>query len=166
MARPGQCGIRSRKIARLVAEGSRKADVDALFDGLVAEGAVVRMVGPHVGEIISDEGDRLDADASLENAPGVLFDALVVASGERAATMLAADAKALEHLRDAYWHGKPLLFIGEGQQVFAATSIVPLADDPLLVQGEPLEGAMLAACVEAVAAHRNPAPELWRTLPR
>jgi len=166
MARPGQRGIRSRKIAVLVAEGSRKADVDALFDGLVAEGAVVRMVGPHVGEIISDEGDRLDADASLENAPGVLFDALVVASGERAATMLAADAKAVEHLRDAYWHGKPLLFIGEGQQVFAATSIVPLADDPLLVQGETLDGATLASFIKAIAAHRNPERELLMQPPR
>lgn len=126
----------------------------------------VRMAGPHMGEIISDEGDRLDADASLENAPGVLFDALVVASGERAATMLAADAKALEHLRDAYWHGKPLLFIGESQQVFAATSIVALADDPLLVQGETLDGATLASFIKAIAAHRNPERELLMQRPR
>jgi len=160
MARPGDRGIRSRRIAVLIAAGSRKAEVDALTAALVAEGAVVRMVGPHVGEIISEEGAYLDADASLENAPGVLFDALAVASGKHAALTLSADIRALEHVRDAYRHGKPLLFVGEGRQVFKAAGIDHLAKDPLLIQGDALSGPLLASMVKAMAAHRNPEREL------
>jgi len=160
MARPGDRGIRSRRIAVLIAAGSRKAEVDALTAALVAEGAVVRMVGPHVGEIISEEGAYLDADASLENAPGVLFDALAVASGKHAALTLSADIRALEHVREAYRHGKPLLFVGEGRQVFKAAGIDHLAKDPLLIQGDALSGPLLASLVKAMAAHRNPEREL------
>ncbi|WP_313316502.1 catalase [Stenotrophomonas sp.] len=160
MARPGERGIRSRKVALLIAAGSRKAEVDALAAALVAEGAVVRLLGPHVGEIISEEGSYLDADASLENEPGVLFDALAVTSGKPSALTLSADVRALEHVRDAYRHGKPLLFVGEGRQVFKSAGIDHLAKDPLLVQGATLDGPIIRSFVKAMAAHRNPEREL------
>src|SRR5690606_9389312 len=77
--RPGEGGIRSRRVAVLIADGSRAADVLAINRSLTDMGAIVRLVGPHVGELGSEEGDMLDADGSFENEPGVLYDAIAVA---------------------------------------------------------------------------------------
>jgi catalase len=156
LARPGTAGIRTRKVALLVANGSHAADIGAISGALVAQGAMVRLVGPHVGQLADSEGGVLDADASLENEPGVLFDALAVVGGVDAATALASDARALEHVRDAYRHGKPLLFVGEAQAVWEATGLRPQGDDELLVFAKRVDKGSIGAFVAAIGAHRNP----------
>lgn len=154
LARPGEGGIRTRKVALLLAEGSSGEDVRALHAGLSAHGAMVRLVGPRVGPLRNAAGGTIDADASLENEPGVLFDALAVPSGKAAAIALAADARALEHIRDAYRHGKPLLFLGEARAVWEATGIPGGEDDPslLLKDSSPEVAEEFAA---AIASGRN-----------
>ncbi len=159
LARPGERGVRTRRIAILVADGSRQGDITALAGALAAQGAMVRLVGPHLGLLDSEEGGVIDADASLENEPGVLFDALVVVSGADAVNALARDVRALEHVRDAYRHGKPLLFVGGAKAVLDAAGLVLLDHDPLLLLADAVDDAVVAAFVSAIAAHRNPARE-------
>lgn len=159
LARPGERGVRTRRIAILVADGSRQGDITALAGALAAQGAMVRLVGPHLGLLDSEEGGVIDADASLENEPGVLFDALVVVSGADAVNALARDVRALEHVRDAYRHGKPLLFVGGARAVLDAAGLVLLDHDPLLLLADAVDDAVIAAFVSAIAAHRNPARE-------
>ncbi|MGX9719994.1 catalase [Stenotrophomonas acidaminiphila] len=159
LARPGESGIRTRKIAVLVADGSRAMDVTMLHQGLTAQGATVRLLGPHVGRLQDADGGVLDADASLENEPGVLFDALAVVGGAEGAAALAGDVRALEHIRDGYRHGKPLLFVGEGRQVWGAAGVAPLDNDPLLLFAEPDAGDTLERFAAAIARHRYPERE-------
>jgi len=159
MARPGERGVRTRRIAILVADGSRQGDITALAGALAAQGAMVRLVGPHLGLLDSEEGGVIDADASLENEPGVLFDALVVVSGADAVNALARDVRALEHVRDAYRHGKPLLFVGGARAVLDAAGLALLDHDPLLLLADAADDAVITAFVSAIAAHRNPARE-------
>ncbi|PZU28888.1 MAG: catalase HPII [Stenotrophomonas sp.] len=159
LARPGERGVRTRRIAILVADGSRQADITALAGALVTQGAMARLVGPHLGLLDSEEGGVIDADASLENEPGVLFDALVVVSGADAVNALARDVRALEHVRDAYRHGKPLLFVGGARAVLDAAGLVLLDHDPLLLLPNAVDDSVIAAFVSAIAAHRNPARE-------
>lgn len=154
--RPGEGGIRSRRVAVLIAEGSRAADVLAINRGLTDLGAIVRLVGPHVGQLGSEEGDMLDADGSFENEPGVLYDAIAVAGGTAAAQMLAADMKACEHVRDAWIHGKPLLFVGEGRDVWEAAGVpFDVEPDPAWFASAQANGAALEAFASAIASHRN-----------
>jgi len=156
MARPGEGGIRSRRVAVLVADGSRAADVLAINRSLTDQGAIVRQIGPHVGELTSEEGDMIDADGSFENEPGVMYDAIAVAGGQAAARMLAADMKACEHVRDAWMHGKPLLFVGEARQVWEAASPgFPVDDDPAWIDCDAPAGAPLEAFATALSRHRN-----------
>jgi len=116
---------------------------------------VVRMVGQHIGPLMAADGAALDADASLDNHPSGLFDGAVVLGGAAAAEQLAADGRALEFLRDAYRHGKTLLGLGEGVQVFAAAGIdADPNDGGLLLGGEDAQ-----AFIQALAKHRHPERE-------
>ena len=148
LARPGEPGIRTRKVAVLIANGTRAADATAIHEALTAQGAVVRLVGPHVGQLSAEEGQALDADASLENEPGVLFDALVVASGQAAAEALSGDVRALEHVRDAYRHGKALLFVGEGAVVRDAAGVP--AQGPGVLTSNAADNKGLKAFIQAM----------------
>ncbi|RZA20271.1 MAG: catalase [Lysobacteraceae bacterium] len=161
LARPGEGGIRTRKIALMVADGSNPADVRAMHGGLAALGAVVRIMGPHVGQLADAKGGELDADASLENEPGVLFDAIAVAGGAGAASVLAGDARALEHIRDAYRHGKPLLFVGDAAQVLEAAGIGEAgASDPGLLVADAASDKVVKAFADAIAGPRIAEREL------
>ena len=154
-ARPGDGGVATRKVAILVAEGVDEKSVAAVADPLIQAGAVVRLVGQRIGPLQGAGGGALDADASLDNHPSGLFDGAVVAGGEAAAARLQADGRALEFLRDAFRHGKTLMGMGEGAQVFAAAGIAPDAADGGLLLAD--DGA--AAFIAALGKHRHPERE-------
>lgn len=152
-ARPGEGGIRTRQIALLVAPGVDGDAVAALQAALLRDGAVPRMVASRIGPVATAAGDTLEADASLENSPAVLFDAAVVAPG--AADGLMADGRSVEFVQQQFRHCKALLVLGDGVALLQAAGI-PLEDeDDALVRddGQGLEAA-LAAFTAAVARHR------------
>src|SRR5690606_21578288 len=49
LARPGDGGIRSRKIALLIADGMEGASIAALRDALLEAGAMPRLIGSRLG---------------------------------------------------------------------------------------------------------------------
>jgi catalase len=164
MARPGDGSIRARKIAVLVADGVDGAVIQAVVRTLVDEGAVPRLVAPHVGAISTAEGESLDADASLENEPGFLFDAIVLPEGDKAVATLAADGRTMEFVKDQYRHCKALLVFGASQALLDAAGIDAKlpdgSDDPGLVLAAGQKTATaLTAFVKAVSQHRHPQRE-------
>ncbi|VCU70443.1 Catalase HPII [Pigmentiphaga humi] len=159
LARPGDGGIRTRKIAVLVADGVDGQAAMQTAQALIGKGAVVRLVGQHVGLLEAAAGQSLDADASFQNSPSVLFDAAVVPDGAAAIEALCADGFALEFIRDLFRHGKSLLAIGAGRQLLEQAG-VPLADpDPGLVLADSAGKPALASFIQAVARHRHPERE-------
>src|SRR5690606_13282988 len=93
---------------------------------------VVRLVGQHVGPV-SKRSAALDADASLENHPAVLFDGAIVADGEAGIAALASDGRSLEFLRDIYRHGKTLMALGVGERLLTDAGIDIETPDPGLL---------------------------------
>jgi catalase len=158
-ARPGDGGVATRKVAILVAEGVDGKAVSAVADALIGAGVVVRLVGQRIGPLAAEGGAKLDADASLDNHPSVLFDGAVIPGGETAAERLRSDGRALEFLRDAFRHGKTLMGMDEGKQLFAAAGIEPDEADGglLLVDGAPANSAPMF--LEALGKHRHPERE-------
>jgi len=154
-ARPGDVSVATRKVAILAAEGVDGKTVSAVADALIQAGAVVRLVGQRIGPVQSADGGAFDADASLDNHPSGVFDGAVVAGGADAAALLAADGRALEFLRDAYRHGKTLMGIGDGVQVYAAAGIDPDPNDGGLLLG----GEDPQAFIAALGKHRHPERE-------
>jgi catalase len=154
LSRQGETGIRGRKVALLVAPGCDEAMVDTLQAALEGQGALTRLVGPRVGPV-----GGLVADMSLENAPSVLFDAVVVPDGADAAETLAGQALAVEFVTLQYRHGKPLMVVGAGATLLAAAGVPATlpggAHDPGLVGTAPADvPAALNAFTTALAGHR------------
>ena len=81
-ARPGDGSIRGRKIAILVAAGTEGRTVAAMVKSLGEAGAVVRLLAARLGTVAA-AGSSLEADATLETMPSVLFDAVIVPDGQR-----------------------------------------------------------------------------------
>lgn len=159
-ARPGDGGIRSRRVAILATRGVRAKEVHALVEALGGQGAGVRILGPCVGALETEEGQALDADASVENSPSVLFDALVLPAGEEAVARWSVDGRVLEFVRDAWRHGKAILALGTASEVLSVAGIdIEASADAALVMAESVDEDVLSRFTGAIARHRNPERE-------
>jgi catalase len=156
LARPGDGGIRGRKVAILVAAGVDGAGALAIHEALAAQGAVPRLVGPRLGAVHSVNGDPLEPDATLETMPSCLFDAVVVPDGQMATEALCEMGHAVEFVRDAYRHCKAILAIGAAQELLAEAGVMPDEDDAALLVVEPGEAARATrSFIAAMGRHRN-----------
>ena len=164
MARPGDGSIRGRKIALLIARGVVAKSMAQVQAALLAEGAVARLVAPHIGSVAAVDGEVLQADASLENEPGFLFDALVLPDGQTGVDALAMDGHTMEFIKDQYRHCKTILVMG------ASTKLMEKAGIPsALPDGNPDTGIITALSestddaiekfIKGVAQHRHPQRE-------
>jgi catalase len=158
LSRPGETGIRTRRVAILVAPGVDGAQVQDLYAGLLKGGAVPRLVGGMLGKVQTADGAKLDVEISLEAGPSVMYDGMIVPDGAAAADVLARNAHAIDFLREQYRHGKPILVLG-GAANLLAKAMIPTAlpdgssDPALLVDGT------LDAFETALAGHRAYARE-------
>jgi len=134
LARPGDGTLKGRKVALLVAPGVHGASISALQAALVEQGAVARLVGPRIGRMPTADGDTLDADASMENEPGFLFDALVLPDGAEGVAALAQDGHTMEFIKDQFRHCKTILTLGASRSLLAKAGL-PAAMDKSHAQG-------------------------------
>jgi catalase len=160
LARPGVEGIKTRRIAILVADGVAGVAALAIHQALAAQGAVPRFIGVKLGQVQSVSGDPLDVEISLETSPGAVWDAMIVPDGEAAAQVLTQRGHALEFLKDQYRHCKPILLMGAAQLLLGAAGIpteLPSGEADaglLLFDGDEVDAATLAF-VDALTKHRN-----------
>src|SRR5262249_9788134 len=122
-ARPGDGSITTRRIAMLVADGCDGASLIALADTLRSHGAVPRFVSTMLGAVTPSSGEAIDVDVSVEAAPAVLYDAMVLPDGAAAVAALRADGRTLEFIKDQYRHCKPILALGAGAELLEACGI-------------------------------------------
>lgn len=159
-ARPGVEGIRTRRIAILVAPGSDLSQAATLHRMLLEEGAVPRFVGIQLGPVSGAADDAVDAEVSLEAAPAAIWDGMIVPGGEAGLTVLAQSGQALEFLKDQYRHCKPILLLDEADQLLSAAGfpeeVVEAAEDTglLSLSGSDVESAT-RSFVGALAQHRH-----------
>ncbi|WP_426101330.1 catalase [Massilia sp. TSP1-1-2] len=149
LSRPGQRGIRTRRVALLVADGVDGDMVRAMYGSLLKDGAVPRLVGQRLGRVTSLDGCPLDVEITFEAGPSVLYDGLIVPDGGEMAGILGMDANVLNFLREQYRHGKPLLAVGSGVELLVSAGVAldlpDDTDDPGLII---VDGADSAAGLE------------------
>lgn len=161
MASPGEPGIATRKVAILVADGMTGDSIAQAVETLTKAGAVTRLVGARLGSVTDSGGTRFEVDATLENSPAVLFDALVLPDGEKAVSSLVNDGHALEFLRDQYRHCKTIWVLGESSKLLQKAGIVEVlpsgeSDPGLLLTPSARAGAAINAFIAAIGKHRHP----------
>ena len=157
--------IRTRKVAFLVSEGSDAGEIAAMKKALMAEGAMPRLVGRHVGTFTTAGGAAMDAEMSILTASSVLFDAVYVPGGDAAIAALKNEAAAIEFLQDAFKHYKPIAATGAGTKLLAAAGITNARPHPEAgPDADPQAGVVTAKAmsrtvttnfVAAIAEHRH-----------
>jgi len=158
-ARPGLEGIRTRRVAILVADGVDASAAMTMHETLMGQGAVPRFVGIKLGQVRGANGDAIEVEVSMEAAPSVLWDALIVPDGDQALDALSNSGHAIEFIKDQYRHCKPMLFVGlaEGllEDVGIPERLTSGEADPGLLQfpGDQVEPG-LQAFIEALTKHR------------
>jgi catalase len=157
-SRPGEASVAARRIALLVADGVDAATLVELHAKFAVAGAVPRFVGASMGSVSSTDGASIPVEVTMEAAPSVLWDALVLPGGGAVDTLM-AQGYALDFLRDQYRHSKPILVLTGAEALLKKLGIpkaLPTGEvDPGLVYGDAgdLGGTIDAFCA-AVGRHR------------
>jgi len=137
--------VAGRRVAILVADGCRTADVRTMQEALLAAGAVADLVAETLGPVVGDDGSTLLPRFTLLTTSSVLFDALVVPGGEASVARLASISVAERFLRDAWRHCKPMAFLGEAASLWAALALrQPSIDRPGIDVEDPQLGVLVA----------------------
>ena len=160
LARPGDAGVRSRRVAILVVDGVKAAPLIRVHAQLAAAGAVPRFVGASMLTVESVEGTEIPIEVTMEAAPSVLWDALVLPDGAGAIGTLMKQGLAHDFVRDQYRHCKPILAFGAAESLLTKLSIprqfVTGEVDPGLVFGQSdAPDAAIEAFCKALGMHRN-----------
>ncbi|WP_431286884.1 catalase [Roseateles chitinivorans] len=158
LARPGDGSITGRKVVILVADGVVGQGARDVHAALLAKGAAPRYAAPRIGPVKAADGVMIEADVSLENEPGFLFDALVVPDGEEAIRALGRDAHVYEFIRDQFRHCKPILALGAGVSLLRAAGLGPAVEPDVMTPGLFTGGSAekgAKSLIEALATHRH-----------
>ncbi|MEO8040663.1 MAG: catalase-related domain-containing protein, partial [Betaproteobacteria bacterium] len=160
-ALPGDGGIRTRKIALLVADGVDGAPLLAAWKSLLAAGAVPVFVAPRLGTVATADGVPIEAMATLENSPPVLFDGVVLPDGDEGVAALAAQRQTRPFVADQYLHCKTILAMGAAQRLLddaGVSALLPAGDDDpgLIVAAASDAKSAIERFAHAVGKHRHP----------
>jgi len=140
---PGDGSIKTKRVAILAGNGVDGEGVIALYDAILKEGGVPRVVGIQLGKIATTKSAMLDVETTLETMPAVLFDAMVIADGKESIAALGADGHTLEFLRDQYRHCKPIMVTEAARPLLEKAGIselLPTGDaDPSLMIAKDLQ---------------------------
>jgi catalase len=158
--RLGQVGAQTRRVAILIADGVEEAPIAQLQATLLEAGAVPRLLGVQLGAYETAEGTELQCDATFENTPMVLFDALMLPSGKLAVERLAKLAHVAEFIQLAYRHGKAILALGESRNLLEANGVAAQMPDGKADAGVILGGArespgLISQFIQAIQQHRQ-----------
>jgi catalase len=113
--------IATRQIAFLCNENVNGASVTKMKTALEKAGAIVKIIGPNLGELTQEDGGKLKVDQSYLIAASVLFDGVYVPAG-KGITGLKTNADVKEFINDSFKHCKFIAAEGEGIEVLGETN--------------------------------------------
>ncbi|MEP6737103.1 MAG: catalase [Chryseolinea sp.] len=121
MANTIKNSIRTRKVAVLAADGVDEKSLNKVKSALESEGAVVDVIAPKLGMLISENNSQIPVNNSFLTAASVLYDAVYVPGGTNSVATIAAEANAIHFLNEAFKHCKAIASDETARQVLDAT---------------------------------------------
>ncbi|MCE7003612.1 catalase [Kibdelosporangium philippinense] len=107
-------GVRTRKVAILIADGVDGKGTRRLVAALKESGAIPELLAPADGMVRSANDDDLQADRAINTMASVLYDAVVVPCGPDSVAALSKDGYAVHFVTEAFKHGKAVGAFGVG----------------------------------------------------
>ena len=92
----------------------------------MARGALVEVVSEALG-VVAGDPDPVEADKTFKIATSVFYDAVYVPGGRESVAALLSNRDAVQFVREAWEHYKPLAATGDGHELLAAAA--PLTID-------------------------------------
>ncbi|MHB0776507.1 catalase HPII [Halomonas sp. WWR20] len=151
-------GIKSRKVAILIAEGVDADHVEAIQRKLKAEGAMGMLIAPSMAPVKTPSGTMLTPDEMLEGQPSFTMDAVIVPGGAQGVKALCDSGQGRHYVLEAYKHLKVIGTLGEGQDLLAAANL-PTSEEGVINGARPDD--MFAGFVNALSEHR-----IWSRSPK
>jgi catalase len=158
--------VATRRVAVLAADGVDTADVEQVKVGLIAEGAIPEVIGPHAGSLHGEGGGAVAVDKALPTVASVMYDAIVLPGGKAAAEALGQVGDAMHFVTEAFKHGKTIGALGEGVDLVARLGLPGVrvagdGDEIVSDQGVvtdvsgSADNGFVPAFVTALAQHRH-----------
>jgi catalase len=156
-------GIKTRKVAILLADGFEMEEVSSMVEALNVEGAHAKIVAPRAGTVTAASGEELTVDFRLRTTGSVLFDALYVPGGKKSIAALSKEAPAALFVNEAYMHCKAIAATSDGVD-FVSSSLTKgglpadLPEEVLSAENGVITGSKgksaATAFIKAMSQHR------------
>lgn len=154
--------IATRKIAVLAADGVDDVSLNAVRAALESAGAIVEIIAPRQGFLISANDVRIAVNHSLLTAASVLYDAVYVPGGTNSAATIEGEPDAIHFLNEAFKHCKAIAVDAGARQVLDATYFankLPADNVPQTVEREGIilestSAELVKQFKKAIASHR------------
>ena len=154
--------ITTRKIAVLTADGVDETTLMTIKTALESKGAIVRIIAPRLGVVISKNGVEIPVFESYLTAASVLYDAVYVPGGTNSVATVAAEPDAIHFLNEAFKHCKAIAADADALPALEATYFarkLPEDNSDATVMREGViigtsAGRLADQFIEAIAQHR------------
>jgi len=146
-------GIKTRKIAVLVAEGVDAGEVAAVRKALEAKGAQVKVVAKHLGSVKGKDGKAVLVDKASITTASVEYDAVFIPGGAASVKVLEQDGEARHFVLEAYRHFKTVGATKEGVELLRAYGLDPKAAG--VVTDSSAGAAFAKSFIAAIAKDRH-----------
>jgi catalase len=145
--KPEPFPIAGRIVGVVAGPGADLKGIAKLRTALEAEGALLRVIAPHGGQLV-DGKDVEIVERTFATGRSIEFDAIVVADG----APKDGDFRAVVMLQEAFRHLKGIGAWGDGVEVLRSAGIDPAA--PGVITGPSANAAMAAETIAALGMHR------------
>lgn len=119
----GPDSFKGRKIGVLMSDGADGQLFEALSKAASQEGAIIEVVAPTIGGVITKDGKHVKAQQKIDGGPSVLYDAVALIVSADGAASLAKMPAARDFVTDAMAHFKFMAYTAEADALFVAAGI-------------------------------------------
>ena len=111
--------------------------VKALKDAAKSAGAMVEIIAPHVAGAKLSDGEMMEADQKIDGGPSVVYDAVALVMGEKAAENFGKDKPSIDFVNDAFAHAKFIAYVPETMALLEGAGVAKRMDDGFVELAKP-----------------------------
>lgn len=116
--------IKGRKIAVLVHDKVNAETLRTIISWSVSENVIVHLLTPTLEPVKAVSGEVITSDGMQKAEPSIFYDAVIIADGDNLSTIL-DDGITKHYLLEAYKHLKPVVFLGDKQELLDLLCLKP-----------------------------------------